>query len=107
MLAVRVAQRVDGQLVERDQDDGRFRVRARRERLVRAREGQPRGIGVQQEEPEKEQRRRGEHGQDQPGSGETRIGDRRCRTEHSGDCDEQPAGSAGAPDRLEHEERYQ
>ena len=63
---VRVEQRVDGQLVERDQHDRRARPLAGGLRRLRG-EREPRDVRVEQEQREEEQRRGREHRQREPG----------------------------------------
>jgi hypothetical protein len=103
---LRVEQRVDRQLVERDQHDGRARPLACSLRRVRgARE--PRDVRVEQEQREEEQRRGCEHRQREPGRASVQVELGRRRADRDGDGHEQPAGGARAADRLQHEQRHE
>ena len=104
--AVRVEQRVDRQLVERDQHDGRVGPLACCLRGLRG-EREPRDVRIEQEQREEEERRGGEHGQREPGRACAQVELGRAGAERDGDGHEQPAGSARAADRLQHEQRHQ
>ena len=103
-LPVGVEQRVDRQLVERDQHDWRAWPLARSLRRL-GREREPRDVRVEQEQGEKEQRRGGEHGQREPGRARSQVELGRGGADRDGGGHEQPAGSARAADRLQHEQR--
>ena len=70
-------------------------------------EREPRDVRVEQEQREKEQRRRGEHRQREPGRAGAQVELGRGGADRDGGGHEQPAGSARAADRLQHEQRHE
>ena len=101
---VPVEQRVHRELVEDDHDHRRVRAHRRRRGGLGPGERQSRGVRVQQEEGDENQRHGREDGQEQPRCRQTEIEGRGAGPDCPRDRGQEPARRADGPDRLEREQ---